>query len=468
MKSSRLSLSLCLAAALSGCGGGGGTPTPTPTSATPTPTPTVAGCSLSQRQDWALAELNEWYLFPELIASVSKSSYSNLSDYVDALVAPARAQNKDRYFTYVTSIAEETALINSGATAGFGFRLGYDTAARRVFVIESFEGAPALGQSIDRGDEIVSINGQSVTSLMSSGGPQAVVSALGPDTPGTSRTLRIQDLGGPLRDVTLAKANYSIDPVSSRYGATVINGTSGKIGYLNLRTFIVSSASTALRNAFQTFKGQGITRVVVDLRYNGGGLLSVGNDLASLMAADRPNQVSSYITFRTSKASENETLRFTPPSQAITGMKIAFIGTGGSASASEMVMNAFPPYLGNQVAMVGSDTYGKPVGQIAEDLTACDDRLRVIAFKVENANHQGDYYDGLAATFPVTCQANDDIYHQLGDPAEEMLSRAVGWLDGGSCTPITASAKGPLGLPQRGPLTPAKPSAAQYQIPGLF
>jgi hypothetical protein len=151
--------SACVALLVS-CGGGGGgsggsfVPAPTPTPApAPTPTPTTAGCSLSSRQDWALAQLNDWYLFPSLIdATVNKASYADLQSYVDALVAPARARSKDRYFTYVTSIAEEDALINSGETAGFGVRLGYDGFDNRVYITESFEGTPAAGANITRGE----------------------------------------------------------------------------------------------------------------------------------------------------------------------------------------------------------------------------------------------------------------------------------------------------------------------------
>ncbi len=476
MRSSRLSLALCLAAALSGCGGGGATsPTPSPSSSTPTPsaptpTPTTAGCSLAERQDWAQAQLNEWYLFPDLLAQgVNKGAYASLGDYVDALVAPARAQSKDRHFTYVTSIAEENALINSGATAGFGFRLGYDTAGQRVFVIESFEGAPALGQNIDRGDEILAIGGQTVTSLMNSGGPYAVIDALGPDTPGTSRMLRIQDFGGAQRDVTLTKADYAMTPVSARYGVKLFDSAGSKIGYINLRSFIVSSAETDLKNAFQQFKAQGVTKVIVDLRYNGGGLVSLAELMGDLMAAGRTGQVLSYTSFRDSKASLNRTTTFTSQSQAIAPLKIAFIGTPSSASASELLMNTFPPYLGNNVALVGGNTYGKPVGQIAQDLTACDDRLRVIAFKTDNADHQGGYFTGLAATMPVTCSANDDITHQLGDPGEAMIAASLSWLGGASCSAISSTGKTTQGVKSgRLVLQPERPNAAQHDIPGLY
>ena len=230
MGASRFTLSLCLAAALSSCGGSSaaptsGAPTPTPTaSPTPTPTPTSAACSLSNRQSWALTQLKEWYLFPDLFnASASPAAYATLPDYIDALVAPARAQSKDRYFTYVTSIAEENAFYNSGSSAGFGFRLGYDTSARRVFIVESFEGGPALGQNIDRGDELIAVGAQTVSTLMASGGPSAVVNALGPSNAGVSRVLRVRSLAGTERELTLAKADFNIDPVSTRYGAKVID-----------------------------------------------------------------------------------------------------------------------------------------------------------------------------------------------------------------------------------------------------
>src|SRR3546814_6901117 len=117
---------------LASCGVGGNcsaspvavTPTPSPT---PTPTPT-ATCSLSSRQAFAKAVIDEWYLFPNDVATnVNPASYSDVQTYIDALLEPARAQNKDRYFTSITSIAEEEAYYASGSSAGYGVRLAYDT-----------------------------------------------------------------------------------------------------------------------------------------------------------------------------------------------------------------------------------------------------------------------------------------------------------------------------------------------------
>jgi C-terminal processing protease CtpA/Prc len=458
-------------AACGGSGGGGGGPptggvTPTPT---PSPTATAANCSLRARQDWVLARLNEWYLFPTLFnATANPASYATIDDYIDALVAPARAQSRDRYFTYLTSIAEENAYYALGETAGFGVRLGYDGGAGRVFVIEAFEGAPALAGGLDRGAELLQIDGQTVSSLMAAGGPSAVIQALGPDTVGTARAFVIRDNAGVQRTVTLTKAEFEIDPVSDRYGAKIITDGARRVGYLNLRNFI-TTADPDLRAAFADFRAQGVTELIVDLRYNGGGLISIAELFGDLMGAGRTGQIFDYTTFRDSKSSENESYAFRAQPQAIAPTRIAFIGTGGTASASEMVINGMVPYLGANMALVGSNTYGKPVGQIALDRPECDDRLRAVALKVENANHQGEYFTGLASTVGRTCRASDDISHQLGDPNEAMVRVALDFLAGRSCTAIGAAAAiAPPAGAGRGLLTPERPrNTVDLEAPGV-
>ena len=457
-------------AMLAACGGGSsgsgsgppiGGVTPTPA---PAPPPTTASCTLRARQDWALAQLNEWYLFPTLLnTAANPAAYATVDAYIDALTAPARAQSRDRYFTYLTSIAEENAYYEQGETAGFGFRLSYD--GTRVFVIEAFEGAPALAGGIDRGTELLQIGGQSVSTLIATGGSAAVTQALGPDTVGTTRAFVIRDPAGVQRTVSLTKAEYDIDPISDRYGARVLNDGGRLVGYLNLRNFI-TTADPNLRAAFAQFRAQGVTELIVDLRYNGGGLISIAELFGDLMGAGRTGQIFDYITFRDSKSSENESYAFRAQPEAIQPTRVAFIGTGGTASASEMVINGMVPYLGANMALIGSNTYGKPVGQIALDRPACDDRLRAVALKVENASHQGEYFTGLAATVPNTCRATDDYTHQLGDPNETMVKVALDFLAGRSCTAIGGVATQAVG---RALLRPERPSkTTDLELPGAY
>ena len=482
MRYRRFGTALALIAMLSACGGGGGGgggppappiagPTPTP----PPPPPPTSTCSLRSRQDWAAGVLREWYLFPETLpASLDPSPYTSVEAYIDALTATARSQRRDRFFTHLASIAAENAFFSSGSSAGFGVRLSYDTVQARVFVAEAFEGAPALAAGIDRGTEILAIGTnagdlRTVSSLMAAGGPQAVSDALGPSTPGVTRLLRIADATGT-RDVSVTKADYTLTPVSSRYGARIIDDGGRRVGYLNLRTFI-STADPALRDAFATFRAQGITEVVIDLRYNGGGLVSTAELMGDLLGGNRTtSQVFSFTTFRPEKSSNNDSRLFRPQSQSISPTRIAFIGTTGTASASELVINSFIPYLHAQAALVGTNTFGKPVGQIAVDQVACDDRLRVVAFKTENSARQGDYYDGLATKVEASCQAGDDLTRPFGDPQEASIRAALDFLAGRPCTRIsTATGITPQAIRDRRELlTPDRPSTVQREVPGAF
>lgn len=480
----RFGSALSAIALLSACGGGGGgsggSPTPPPTSGTPTPpapTPSPTGaCSLGARQTWAGEQINEFYLFPETLPANRTPTQSSVQDYIDFLTANARAQGKDRFFTYLTSIAEENAFNQSGATAGFGVRLIYDSAQRRLFVSEAFEGAPALAAGIDRGTEILAIgtsadNLRTVDSIFAAEGSAGVSNALGPSTAGTTRLLRIKDANGT-RDVNVTKAVFELDPVSDRYGGKIIDDGGKRVGYVNLRTFI-GPANADLERVFAGFKAQGVTEVIVDFRYNGGGLVQTAELLSDLLGGNRStSDVMSYTVFRPEKSANNSTRFFRPKAESIASMKIAFIGTRSSASASEFVINAFIPYLRSNAALIGTNTFGKPVGQIARDRPECDDRLRVVAFATQNAARQGDYYAGLAPKMEATCQAPDDISRPLGDPLEGSTRQALDFLAGRSCTPIsttTASGAQSARLPAgRELLVPDRPSTVQREVPGAF
>ena len=483
MQTSKFALALACTAMLVSCGGGGSTPAPSPSPSpiaaapTPAPSPTTSACSYTARAAFVRDTLSEWYLFPELLdTSLNPASFTDLALYTDALVAPARAQRKDRYFTYLTSIAEENAFYSSGSSAGYGFRLFYDDATRKVLVLESFEGTSALSANVDRGSEIIGIgttasNIQSIASLLASGGTQAVNNALGPDDTGITRVFRVRDQSGVEREVSLSKTDFELDPVSNRYGAKIISDGGKKVGYINLRTFI-DPANADLRAAFADFRAQGVTELVIDMRYNGGGALSVSDVLGNLLARNLDDQIYYSLVLRASKAAENETYRFDAEPNSIAPTKIAFIGTRSTASASELVINGMQPYLGTNMALIGENTYGKPVGQYAFDRPECDDRLRAVTFKLANRDGNGEYFGGLATTVPKSCRAADDVTFPLGDPRENMLKVALDFLAGRSCNAIpnaTASASTErTGLSQRGMLMPERPgSVAQREVPGL-
>jgi hypothetical protein len=147
-------------------------------------------------------------------------------------------------------------------------------------------------------------------------------------------------------------------------------------------------------------------------------------------------------------------------------VRIAFLTTAASASASEININAMSAWA--EVAIVGDDTYGKPVGQLAFDLAnACTDRLRLITFKTANANGVSDYYAGLASSMRFACAADDTLGAPMGDPADSLTQAALQWINTGACASVISSfVAGQAKTSPQYPLS-QKPSAAERWVPGI-
>jgi carboxyl-terminal processing protease len=430
-----------------------------------------AACAEPARKQFVLDAARQWYLFPELLPSaVDAAGFPTAEALLDHLTATAREQRKDRFFSYMTTRSAENSLLGEGQFIGFGFRTRTDPVSR-PFVTEVFESSPAADAGMQRGDEIVAVDAGAgfvpVTQLLADG--STISDALGPAEAGVRRDLRLLR-NGTTREAILTKRTVTIDPVSSVYGARVLPlpGTTG-VGYVNLRTYI-ATADSQLRDTFAQFRGLGLDYFIIDLRYNGGGLVSTAEILGDLLGGDRSTaDVQLRMVHSAAKAAENTTRNFRPAAQSVRPVRIAFLTTAATASASEINVNTMAPWV--EIAIVGEDTFGKPVGQLAFDLQGCEDRLRLVAFKLENARGDGDYYDGLAATLPFACAAPDTLEQPLGAVSEGLTAAALAWLGTGACTNViaatTARAK-PAGTSaaERYPL-PKRPSPAQFWLPGV-
>lgn len=450
---------------IAGCGGGGGGGESGAAAAVP--------CSEAARKDFVYSVARDWYLFPELLpASVNLAEFATAEELLDHLTATAREQGKDRYFSYLTTREADNTVLGEGEFIGFGFRMRNE-AGDRPFILDVYEPSPAAAGGLERGDEIVAVDSGSgfvlVSDIVATGGN--VSDALGPSEVGVQRSLRLLR-DGFTREVSLTKGTVTIDPVPDSFGVRVLPlaGTTG-VGYVNLRTYI-STADHQLRDAFAQLRASNLDYYIVDLRYNGGGLVGIAELLNDLLGgARRPSDVQLRLLHNVMRSSEDSTRFFQPGGQSVSPVRIAFLTTDGTASASEINVNSMKPWA--EVAIVGSDTYGKPVGQLPFDLQGCQDRLRLISFKTVNANGDGDYYAGLAETMPFACAAEDTLDRPLGDAAEGMTAAALQWLQSGACgavippPAIAARAKAFEALaPDRYPL-PRNPSAAQRLLPGL-
>jgi C-terminal processing protease CtpA/Prc len=423
-------------------------------------------CSATNQKNFVLNATREWYLFPELLpANVSVNDYATAGELLDALTATARAQNKDRFFSYLTTPAADSSFLQEGQFIGFGFRTRIE--GNRLFVPDVYENSPAAQGGLGRGSEITHVDGVAIATILQT--DPNLENAFGAATEGVQRRLRFIRVDGQQFEPLLTKAIVTIPPVPANGTAVLALPSSPNVpvGYVNLRTFI-STAETPLRSAFQQFLNQGIQYFVFDLRYNGGGLVSIADLVGDLFGGGLDGDVFEQMQFNASKSSNNSVHRFDEQPQSVAPVRIAFITTGGSASASELVVNSMDPWV--EVAIVGSDTYGKPVGQSAFDLAGCDLRLRLVTFKITNALNQGDYFDGLAPTLSFACAAGDDLSRDPWDSTESSTAAALFWLQTGTCSAVMGAPLAPALKAQAGMRIPMmrRPTPAQDALPGLF
>jgi hypothetical protein len=261
----------------------------------------------------------------------------------------------------------------------------------------------------------------------------------------------------------MVSAAYDVDPVPSYW----VRGTTG---YVQLRTF-VAPAEDALRAAFAFFGAQGAKDVVVDLRYNGGGLIDTAAVLADLLAGkDLSGEKMFDLEYDAEHASQDETFAFAEEAGGGSFERIAFVTTRASASASELVPNALDAYrTGSTLAFVGEGTYGKPVGQVVFPLTGCGTRLFLVSFRLVNAQGNADYFDGLpdSASNGGLCGAADDLTHPQDSIDEASTAAAVYFAEHGACPPAPAL-KALAARPRVDQLLAPAPRPEQRDMPGTF
>jgi hypothetical protein len=208
---------------VSGCGGGGSGGGP--------------DCGVNTQKEWVLATTRDWYYFDDLLpAAADPEQFDSAASLLDFLTANARDEGKDRFFSFLTTRAEDNSFLGEGEFIGFGFRTRTDPGPR-VFLSEVFESSPAGEAGIMRGDEIVAVDSGDgfvpTAELLASG--DSISDALGPAEAGLQRGLRIQDPSGATREVSLAKRTVTLDPVPDD-GVRVLPLLGCGVGCVNLRT----------------------------------------------------------------------------------------------------------------------------------------------------------------------------------------------------------------------------------------
>jgi carboxyl-terminal processing protease len=425
--------------------------------------------SLLDEELWLRSWTDDTYLWYSEVPANDPKQYTTALAYFNVLKTPATTKSgrgKDRFhFYYKTSDWEQ--LSSSGVEASYGFQVVLLSAfpPRRAVIAYTEPNTPAAAAGIDRGAEITMVDGVDLVNGGTSANVDTLNAGLFPAGPDETHTFVIVDLGSTTpRTVQLTTATTTSVPVVN---FPVITTPTGPVGYMVFNDHI-GTAEKGLFDAVAQLAGAGISDLVLDMRYNGGGYLAIASQLAYMIAG--PSRTTDK-TFELQQFNDKHATvdpvtgqRLSPTpflshtiglSSLSPGMDLpnlnlprVFILTGpNTCSASEAVMNGLAG-IDVDVIQIGATTCGKPYGFYPED--NCGTTYFSIQFQGVNNKGFGDYADGFVpdgtGVFPHSCVVADDFKHALGDPAEARLAAALAYRTTGQCSPPSPALREHTGI----------------------
>ncbi len=499
-------------AILTACGGGGGGSTATPPTSVSPPTPPtsqgptwtqgvfepastfkdqcaaprsgvdIEGNSFPDQQGTLLEELfwlrswtDETYLWNDEVTDRDPAGFSDRLSYFAVLKTDAvEASGEDRDdFHFSQSTEAFLAARNSVGNPGFGASLAVlqGSRPRDIRVAYTEPNSPAsrpVGGVVPfpRGTRILEIDGADVVNGFTT---QAEIDQLNtilfsPASIGETYAFRVQDTDGTIRTVNLTTEDISRKPVLT---TSVINTATGNVGYIMFNTFSPFSSEEEIILAMQTMQSAGVSDLVLDMRYNGGGLLAVASQVAYMIAGPSRTSGAAFeqLVFNAGAGNVNpvtgarndpipfynEVLGFDSGSSLSTGAslpalnlnRVFILSTGRTCSASEAVINGLRG-VDVEVVLIGNTTCGKPYGFYPQD--NCGETYYTIQFQGTNNKGFGAYADGFipsnsTANFGVRisgCQVGDDLNNPLGSTAEGLLAAALNYRTSNSCPAVSS------------------------------
>jgi carboxyl-terminal processing protease len=475
LRSGLASAALCVLTACGGGGGGSGSVvTPGNPGAGVTYTPgvfparaTLAGqCSAFNQKMFLRSWTNDFYLWFAEVPDTNPNTIADVLDYFDALKTPQQTpsmQPKDRFhFTFDTD--DFRALSQNGQSIGYGAELliiGDGLPPRRAVVTFVEPGTPASTAGVTRGMEVLRVNNVDFVNDNTQAGVDTLNAAFFPSAANQTFTFRLQPPVGGAVDVSLTTANITHTPVLLDQ---IIPQGGDMVGYMVFNDHI-APAEQQLVAAINRL--QGVDDLILDIRYNGGGLLDIASELAYMIAgrtgtfeaqvfnSKNPNRDPVRDVPLVPTPVHTTTQDFSlPPGQALPTLSLnrVYVITGpNTCSASEAIMNGLRG-LGVQVFQIGSTTCGKPFGFYPQD--NCGTTYFSIQFQGFNAMNFGDYPDGFAPNNQSGasslklpgCSIADDFSRALGDSNEARLKATLDFRasgnSGASCPVASGFAPG--------------------------
>ncbi len=323
---------------------------------------------------------------------------------------------KDQFHSSVNTKEWEES--QRGITFGYGIRVALTREG--VFILYVEPNSPADNAGLRRGMRILEIDGvpiEQVPGLASSKPERREFTVL--------RLGESQPFSVTMTSKEIVKTPVLVD--------TLVGSNSGhRVGYMLFNDHI-APAEPALISAIEYFDSQDIDDLVLDLRYNAGGLVYLASELAFMIAGPRATENKLFLETIYNGKRPSEPSPFysiSPiiglPLPSLNLERVFVLTTYETCSASEAIINGLRG-IDVEVVLIGDTTCGKPYGFVPED--NCGTTYLTIQFRAVNDKGFGNYADG----FQPTCQARDDIRYPLGDPRETILGTALYYLDLGQC-----------------------------------
>ena len=392
----------------------------------------VDACSTDSQKQFVLDRMREWYFWNDLLpAEVDLGQFATPDELLSFLITFSPDLTPDDgidnpvdRFSFINTAASDRAFFGEGKFEGFGFSSKFE--ANDLRLTRVFVDSPANRAGLARGQQILALNGRAIADIVAAEGVAGVSDLF--DLSPLEFTMRQVD--GAEFTVEITKDIVTIDPVPQSRVITDAAGARPPVGYIELATFI-STADAKMDAVFADFRAQGVNDIILDLRYNGGGLVPTAELLGDFLGGDvAENLPFSKTVFNELRAPANDrTDFFDRQANSVNLVRLVVIASGGTASASEIVINGMDPHV--EVAVVGESTFGKPVGQVG--LEFCEKVLRSTAFQTLNANDFGDFFFGL----PVDCAAPDDLSVAVGAADDPNIEAALTYLGTGACPPAS-------------------------------
>jgi len=311
------------------------------------------------------------------------------------------AELNDPYTTFnEPRAAELDADRLSGSFGGIGARINKNM--REQFILTPMENHPAIRAGIIAGDQLIAINGQQVSAESTL---DEVVAQIRGEI-GSPVTLTIRSDTAAPREVTITLEHIELPSVNWRQLKQ-----DATIGVLEIARFSESTANE-VEEGIEVLLEAGITRLILDLRGNGGGLLQSSVDVADLFLDN------GIIVYQASRGKTEENFRAHRRGVAH-HIPLAVLVDSSSASAAEIVAAALQEH--GRAALIGSRTFGKGSVQLIFSL-ADDSSLHVTNARWLTPNHRLLNPEGLTPDFVV---APDEQPNEN----DAVLARAISYLN---------------------------------------